>query len=242
LLFTGIRGYVITVDSALSVSDSKYHAENLLYVALIASILVMLSYGTLMVRSRSLIKEIDKIIELSRVGSTTVEESLKKIGLIGRKILRIYDNLNDLNTKKTLKISSLAGINTFLLNNIDLSLLITDASGRVIDASLRYRRRDRSEKGEVSGKHIGEVFQDLDFEDIAESLATQRNLVERRNREVLNFCPVFNRDGELSHVICVIGKEEINTETTSPTKQTGVKKRRLIGFIKSFAQRRKISS
>ena len=88
ILFTGIRGYVVVGDVALTDIDSKFFAENLLYITMIVCIVVVFSYGTLMARSRSLIKEIDKIIELTQVGSTTVEDSLKKIGLIGKKIFK----------------------------------------------------------------------------------------------------------------------------------------------------------
>ena len=237
ILFIGIKGYTVTGNAMFSDFERKFHAENLLYLALIASILVILSYGAIVGRSYSLIKEIDKIIELTQLGNTTVEESLKRIGIIGKKIFRIYENLNELNVKMTLKISSLSGINTFLLNNIDLSLLIADAGGRITEVSRKYRERDQADERGATGKHIAEIFPDVAFEEIANNLETQRVFHQNTGGQALSFLPVFNREDNLSHVICVIGKEQINTGTPSQEAPIKAKRRPLSKFIMKFAPR-----
>lgn len=238
VLFLGIRGYSVTGKAALSETERKLHAENLLYLTLISSILLAFCYGVLFARSRSIIKEIDKIIELTRVGNISIQESLKKIGIIGRKIRTLYENLNDLNEKKSLKISSLSGLIAFLLGNVDLSLLVTDATGKVTDVSQRFKERSEDDGGSAVGKNINDILPELPFEEIATALERQHNLIQRQIREPFSFYPIFNRAGDMSHVVCIIGRQRIYTGQPSEEAAKPVRKG-LASFIKRFSQRRK---
>jgi len=213
VLFLGIRDYVLIGGSAeLASAEIKLRAESVLYLSIVFSLFQLLVFGVVLLRSRKIFRELDKISDMTRYGNFSIANSLRRLGPLGEKIGQLNQRLTDLNEMKGLRISSLAAVNTFLLNNSRLALMILDITGKVTKISPRCRERLKLEEKEVVGRHISEFVPDLNFQTAVTRIEKQHIELEMSElKESPTLYPVFNRRGELSDLICILGKEEIVT-------------------------------
>ena len=243
VLFFGIRDYLVISSSAsVSARELKIRAETVLYLSIVFSAALALFYTVVMVRSRNIFRELDKISDMTRYGNFSIDESLYRIGPLGEKILQLNQRLTELNAMKSLRISSLVSINAFLLNNSRLALLVTDITGKITSTSARCLEKLNKEKAEVVGHHLTEMLPELDFQSTVARIEKQRGEMELSDlKDSPTLYPVLNSNNELSNIICVLGREEIVTkisrraeERPRPVSQVGKLVR------KYFSGRRKI--
>ena len=211
VLFFGIRDYLLIEGSpALSQGELKIRGETVLYLSIVFSAAILLSFSLVLLRSRNIFRELDKISEMTRYGNFSIAGSLGRIGPLGGKILQLNQRLIELNEMKSLRISSLMSINAFLLNNSRLALLVTDITGKISRASTRCLEKLKKEAPEVVGRHLTEILPDLDFQSSIATLEKQPGELELRElKESPTLYPIYNSRNELSNIICVLGKEEI---------------------------------
>jgi signal transduction histidine kinase len=221
VLFFGIRDYLLIARSAsLAQGELKIRAETVLYLSLVFSVAIVLSFSLVLLRSRNISRELDKISDMTRYGNFSIEGSLGRIGPLGEKILQLNQRLTELNAMKSLRISSLASINAFLLNNSRLALLITDITGKITNASARCLERLKKETGEVVGRHITEILPELDYQSSITRMEKQPGELELADlKESPTLYPVLNSRNELSNVICVLGKEDIVTKISKHAEE-----------------------
>jgi signal transduction histidine kinase len=228
-------------SASLSPEELKIRSETVLFLSIVFAVVILLVFGLILLRSRNISRELDKISEMTRYGNFSFEESLRRIGPLGAKIRQLNQRLTELNEMKTLRISSLASINALLLNNIRLALLITDITGKISSISARYLEKLKIESGEAVGKHITEVLPELDFQ-----AAIGR--IEKQHTELLlgdlkdspTLYPIFNRKNELSNIICILGKEEIVTKISKYAEDRSRPVSRVTNLVrKYFRSRRK---
>ena len=214
VLFFGIRDYLLIAGSvSMTQGELKIRGETVLYLSIVFSIAVLLSFTLVLMRSRNIYRELDKISEMTRYGNFSIAGSLGRIGPLGEKILQLNQRLTELNAMKSLRISSLASINAFLLNNSRLALIVTDITGKISNVSARCLERLKRETGEVVGRHISEVLPELDFQSSIARIEKQPGELELADlKESPTLYPIFNSRNELSNIICVLGKEEIVTK------------------------------
>ena len=214
VLFFGIRDYLLITGSAtLSQGELKIRGETVLYLSIVFAIAILLSFFLVLLRSRYIFRALDKISEMTRYGNFSIAGSLGRIGPLGDKILQLNQRLTELNEMKSLRISSLVSINSFLLNNSRLALLVTDITGKISRVSTRCLEKLKKESAEVVGRHITEVLPELDFQSSIATMEKQPGELELRDlKESPTLYPVFNSKNELSNIICVLGKEEIITK------------------------------
>jgi signal transduction histidine kinase len=241
VLFFGIRDYLMLGRSAsLSPDDLKIRSETVLFLSIVFSVVILLVFGLILLRSRNISREMDKIIEMTRYGNFSFEESLRRIGPLGDKIRQLNQRLTELNEMKTLRISSLATINAFLLNNTRLALLITDITGKISSLSPRCLEKLKIESGEAVGKHITEVLPELDFQTVISKLEKQHTeLVLSDLKDTPALYPVFNRKNELSNIICILGKEEIVTKISKYAEDRVKQTTRVSNLVRKYFRTRR---
>lgn len=214
MLFLGVRDYLLIAGGvSLSQGELKIRSETVLFLAIVFSVIILLAFVLVLFRSRNISRELDKITEMTRYGNFSIEGSLRRIGPLGEKIGQLNQRLTELNTMKSLRISSLAAINAFLLNNSRLALLITDITGKITRVSARALDKLKIESTEVVGRHITAVLPELDFQTAVATIEKQKTELELSElSQSATLYPVYNRNSELSNLICVLGKEEIVTK------------------------------
>jgi signal transduction histidine kinase len=245
VLFFGVRDYLLISGSvSLSETELKIRSETVLYLAIVFAAAMLLVFAYVLLRSRNLTRELDKIADMTRYGNFSIEGSLQKIGPLGEKIGQLNQRLTELNTMKSLRISSLAAINSFLLNNSRLALLITDITGKISRVSARCLEKLSVESSDVVGRHITTVLPELDFQAAAARIEKEHAELELSElKESPTLYPIFNSKGQLSNIICVLGKEEIVTKITKyaeeRTKATSRVMNLLRGYLRGDSKSRK---
>jgi signal transduction histidine kinase len=221
VLFFGVRDYLLIARSvSLSLEELKIRGETVLYLSIVFAVAILLAFSIVLLRSRNIFRELDKISDMTRYGNFSIEGSLGRIGPLGEKILQLNQRLTELNAMKSLRISSLASINAFLLNNSRLALLVTDITGKITNASARCLEKLKKETGEVVGRYVTEVLPELDYQSAIGKIEKQHGELELSDlKESPTLYPVFNSKNELSNIICILGKEEIVTKISKHTEE-----------------------
>jgi hypothetical protein len=239
LIYLGIRGYFSLRDiSLITQEQAKLSSESFLFIAILLTLLVQAGFWTVLLRSRSVSKELDKVTEMARMGNFTPSESLRKLGTLGEKIRNLYYRLNELNEMKSIKISSLSAINSFLLINSEMSLLLADPTGRVVEASRVFVERSKQPRTETLGKFLVDIIRDLDFKGLVARLERDRSLTTDSDAKGASFFPVFNRNSQLSFIVSVLGRETIHTPRDSLREGARAKSRRAGVMRKMLTPRR----
>ena len=236
VLFFGVRDYLLIGHSvSLTQEELKIRGETVLYLSIVFSSAILLAFAIVLLRSRNIFRELDKISDMTRYGNFSIQESLGRIGPLGEKILQLNQRLTELNAMKSLRISSLASINSFLLNNSRLALLVTDITGKITNVSARCLEKLKKETGEVTGRHITEVLPDLDFQSSVAKIEKQRGELELAElKESPTLYPVFNSRNELSDIICVLGKEEIVTKISKYAEERSRQASRVTKLVRKY--------
>ncbi len=208
--------FKIDANDALTL---KYCSEHFLFMTLLALLLLITVFSMILLRSRSILNELDKLIELSKQGSASPDDYLKRLDILGEKILEINARLLNLNTMKSLKISSLSHTTNFLLAKIQLPLLITDITGQITKVSQQLLSDYQIDPKNIIGRYIDEIMDDINFALLTKDLKKVKNLPLKTTLQLGSpekatdgypiFYPVFNSQNELANVICALENEEI---------------------------------
>ncbi len=244
VLFFGVHGYLQLKDSAdFSKNELKIHAESYLFISIVSAVGVLLAFAVLLLRSRNISRELDKLIDMVRYGNFALEGGLKRIGPLGDKIRQINQQLSDLNEMRSLRISSLVGINTFLINNIRLALLITDITGKVSRISPRCVDRLKIESAEAVGRHITEILPEVAFQEVVSGIEKKHTpVILSELKDSPSFYPVFNRNNELANLICVLGKEDVITGITKQVEEQRKPGSPVTSLVKKYFRSRRRST
>lgn len=219
ILFLGINGYLTL--AGISASDNlslKYLAENFLFMSFIFIIVLVIFFLFIIFKSRNVIKELDKIIELSQQGDYSPSRHLEKLGILGMKISDLNAQISALNDMKSLKISSISNLNDFLLNKIDAKLFITDVSGQVVKVSKSFLDSFNIEKKNIIDKNVGDLVENLNIHSLGDELRSRKSVLLRggirlkndnfENNKYFIFYPISNMKNQLANIVCVVEDEK----------------------------------
>jgi len=236
VLFFGVRDYLLIArGGSLSQGELKIRGETVLYLSIVFSVAILLAFSLVLLRSRNISRELDKISDMTRYGNFSIAESLGRIGPLGEKILQLNQRLTELNAMKSLRISSLVSINSFLLNNSRLALLVTDITGKITNASARCLEKLKKETGEVVGRHITEILPELDYQSSIAKIEKQPGELELGElKESPTLYPIHNSNNELSNIICVLGKEEIVTKMAKYAEERSKPASRVTKLVRRY--------
>jgi hypothetical protein len=239
VLYLAVRGYLALVRSPwTSAALAKQEAETLLFVGIVACGLVLLIFAAVLLKSLSVSRELDKLISLTRAGSYSFEESLRRLGPLGGKIRLLQHQIQELSERRSLRISSLSGILEFLLNNTDLALLVLELTGRVEGASRSYLERNKEKAGDLRGRHIGELDAEVAFPEVLASMEREHAPVGQPGKDRLVYYPVYNRTGQLANVIAVQGQAALHLVAAEKAETRASGYTRILNLVRRYTQRR----
>ncbi|MEW5814485.1 MAG: hypothetical protein AB1798_03685 [Spirochaetota bacterium] len=235
LIFSlGLIGYFSFAKAKnFSPDGVKFVAEELLFISIVSSVILILLYAWIIIRSRNILNELDKVIKVYRNGGFTPAASFKKLGKIGRKIELLYHELDALNEKKSLKISALAELNEFFVNNIKLPLLVADASGVIVQASSELLDKLGLNKGDLLNNLIDNVFPNLSYQSIILELERKKSeVMEKFGSKALAFYPILNKSNQLAYSVCVLEMHPPLSYTRRKDKKEEAAASKLPGLFK----------
>jgi PAS domain-containing protein len=240
-LVLGIRGYLLLGGSVgLDAAQVTMRAQGLLFLGLVLALVVLLCFSYLLLRSRRIYRELDKMIDLVRFGSVSFEESLKRLGPLGEKIHLLNQRLRELNDMRSLRLSALGAINGFLLRNTPLPLLIMDVTGKITGASPRLQQRLEAENAEIQDRSVQEVLPGLDLQEVVSALEKRHvDHTVTLNKEPVTFYPIFDRENQLANIIGVVGRQEVTVELARHREEVPGTARRLSGLVRRYLRRQR---
>ncbi|HUZ17889.1 MAG TPA: hypothetical protein VMV68_05845 [Spirochaetia bacterium] len=242
-LFIGIFGYFSTVGSGGGAAERTFQAQQVLYVSLLVLIAEIFASVQVFRRSRDLIRELDKIIELSKHSGFSPTGNVRRLGPIGARIDLLYHSLSSLNDKKTLKISALSGLVEFLCDNIALPLVVTTVTGTIVHASRSLAERVKFSQAELMERPIEEILHGIAFAEVAAEIDKSHSPIDREiDKNMLTFYPIRNRDANLAYVVCGFHAHPFLVRSPQKvvregTKKVGISLKRLLGMGKARKRR-----
>lgn len=212
LIAAGFYGYSL-LDNAggYTAEELKYYSEQFLFFSLVLAGALFLLFIGVFIKAIRLDRQLDKIIELNKYQDFSPKQSFENMGPLGEKLTTLYYQLNTLNERKTLKISALTALNTFLVTNSELPLLITDVGGTVIQVSTVMTEKLDKSKSEIINAHVNALFEDISIYTIVSELNKQRTSLEKQSgKHTLTCYPIHNRHNQLSYVVFILEKKAIH--------------------------------
>ena len=207
ILGLGVLSYLFIKRGGGGTEDTaRYLGETVLFISIVCASVIAVLFGFIFIRNRNVLRELDKVIEMSMYNNYSPLQSLSRLSVIGDKIGTIYRNLSILSEKRALKISSLHNLNTFLIDFLPFPAAVLDIQGTVI-----YTSREMREGYEVlktsEAVSITALFSDLNFQNVIHQLKENISFVEETvGRSTLTFHPVRNRNLEISNIVCTLGR------------------------------------
>lgn len=204
--------------------EGKFYAEVVLYLSFLFGVIICGLHAYVFIRNRNILKELDKIIEMSSYNNFSPVQSLERLSTIGDKIGQLYKNISLVSEKRALKISSLHNLTGFLLNNLSLPVLVTDVRGIVTATSKQFREKYPDYEEIVSGSILS-FLPDIKFQQIMERFEENYSSVEmKQGRNDITIYPIRNREYEIANYVFVIGKgtlvQEEVTRDNAAARQT----------------------
>ncbi len=219
VLGAGVLGYYsVQTVAAGSAEYARFVAERFLFTTLTAAVILCIIFVYIALRSLSIDRELDKIIELNRFQDFSPEKSMNKLGIIGKKITALYYQLNTLNEKKSLKISAQSELLAFLTNNLELPLAICDVTGTVIWVSPSFLEKIGKTRPEIVGGRIDSIIPDISVQNILFELGRSHSFLEKSaGKSTVTCYPVYNRRNELTYLALALGKKAVYSEAGKKT-------------------------
>jgi hypothetical protein len=217
-LGAGLFGYYKILGSeGLSGEILQYQAEIFLFYFVVTAIILITGFTLLLLKVRNVDNQLDRLIEMSRYSDIYPAKHFVGLGPLGERLRLLYRNINNLNIRKTMKISALANLNEFMMNNINLPMLVTDVTGSILYTSSAFSEKYHSTKGDLKYTKIDSIFQELNIPVLMLELSRQHVPVEKENNRIKITCyPVHNVSAAMNYVIFGPDKKAsyINTQKT----------------------------
>lgn len=224
--FLGFTFYKILIHSNIQHDPNiKYLAENFIYYSIVLIIIIILIFLKIIFKSKNILKELDKIIQISKQGNYNISDYIKKLDVFGEKISYILTQSINLSNMKSLKINSLSKINNFLIENNKGIIILIDSFGNIINCSKQFFNKFKTSKDLILNKHIKEFIKNLDFENLSIELEKTHDIIVKKDLTVeiekkkttLNFIffPFYNIQNQMSHILLTINKTAPALEETA---------------------------
>lgn len=221
IVFIGYAVYsyiALTNISSEEVLSIRFFAENFLYFTLILIIIMTFVFLSTILKSRNIFKELDKVIELSRQGKYLSGNQLKKLGILGEKVIEINSQLNSLNEMKSLKISSLSNVINLLLEKSKLNIMLLDAQGQISKVSDQLLAELQIADKDIIGQYAENILENFSYSNVINELKKTKFVALKSplNLDVMGqpadvnvvIYPILNYRNDVSGCVCVFETEE----------------------------------
>lgn len=219
IFISAIISYLIINRFDLTVlSAKKYYSEIIIFISIILELFIFIIFCLIYFNSSRVLKELEKVIEMTRYGNYDITKSLDKIDLLGERINQLFSNLFFYSEKKSLIISSLSNIINFCMENIKLNLLILDVEGLIIKCSKHFCDVNNIDMTEIVYQKFTIHSIDIDLKSIIFKVEGDKEpVLQEKIKFLINkinfikniiFYPVFNIKNKISNIICIIEDEK----------------------------------
>ena len=213
LLLTCICSYYfISHVDTFSTAQRKFIAENMIFIGIIFVLIVTVLFCYVYIGSLHVFNELDKLKETVRYGNYDRVVFEKRLGRLGLEINDLFVHLNSISGKKTEKISAISCLNSFLLENIRLKMLVIDVRGMILSVSSAFLTEYDLDKSAVLYHDIDE-FVPVESKTMIVRMSQEHNVITYPEQTVtigdktlqgdISFYPILNAKNVLCDVLAV---------------------------------------
>ncbi|MBR6200440.1 MAG: PAS domain-containing protein [Spirochaetales bacterium] len=236
LLFTCICSYyfISNVDS-FTIGQRKFVAENMIYIGVIVILITSALFGYVYIGSLSVFSELDKLKESVKHGNYDRIVFQKRLGRLGLEINDLFVHLNSISGKKTEKISAISCLNTFLLENIRLKMLVIDVQGMILSVSTAFLTEYTFDKSDILYHNIDELVQ-IESKNMIVRMSQEHNAITHNEQTVsvgdktihcdISFYPILNAKGNLCDILAVFDADKDIVFSNAKAEKTVAKKKK----------------
>lgn len=206
IIGVGVFGYL----SIRALPESKVAAERFLMVSVVIALLSVVSGYLLYRRGQNLNQTLRIAEQRLRQGGFSARHFFEERGLgtLGKELQSIYQGVEEISEKKSLRIGALNALNSFLLSRSEERLLVINVQGAIFQASDAFLASLEAKRGEVVGQDVTKLLPDLDLDKAINHFYRDRNPMELGSGDnKMRLYPVFDARRELAY--CVIAFDEV---------------------------------
>ncbi|MFC1480148.1 PAS domain-containing protein [Candidatus Omnitrophota bacterium] len=191
--------------------DFKYEVENFVFASIVLTLIVGLFLVYFIRKSHNIFKRLDMMIELSEYGKHDISAHLKQLGRLGEKINYLLYNLNDLNDKRSLRISSLSRISSLLIEKNSAAVFLLNRHGNTTDCSDHLLSMLGIDRSAVIKQNVNKLFKDINYNELFFELEKKRSIIIKEDvvaeinaqatKHRVHFYPIVNSNDQISHII-----------------------------------------
>ncbi|HAK46813.1 MAG TPA: hypothetical protein DCO79_12960 [Spirochaeta sp.] len=191
----------LTAAGGMSDDALRFQAERVLFIGIILACLLSAAFTLVILRSRNIRKELDRLIGQNRLNPAATRDGLLRLGETGRKLNELYRQIDEVSVMRGLKISALSKTAEYLCQNIEDALLIVDVTGRVIQASRAYLETEGLSRSELVDSQLPLLSNGLQMSSILSRLEKKHLPVETEVKGgSIRWVPIFNSENEISYI------------------------------------------
>lgn len=203
-----ITGIGTAAYLSLRAVGDKFLAERFLFFALSAGAVFIFLLYRIFAASRRTLRELEKIIDLSRYGGIVAEDRLERFGDMGRRLKSLYHELGDLSRRRADRIYLLSGLAEGLLGFIETPVLVVEPNGKVLYAGEGFLATLPEDGPGPVGRSLTEVLPGIFFKEIlAEADKTHGPVESEADKKRITFYPLFDHANKTAAFIAAFGKK-----------------------------------
>lgn len=197
ILGVSISAYIVCLRSG-----AKGDAEDLLFVGLVASVLVVIALIIPLAESRKRHRELDLLLDILRNDGSINWERIDRFELFGEKIKAILREMSDSSDRKSARIAALSMLAKATMELMDRPVFVVGLDGKLF-AMAAVLREDARFAGATEGvTQLSDIFPDVDLREVLQDADRSHAPVERSGPKL--FVPIFSRGGEISLFLVVL--------------------------------------
>jgi PAS domain-containing protein len=160
------RAFQIMTAAGLEPGELRFKAETLLFAVIVGATLLTAVFILIIFRSRNIDKMLDKLIRQNNMNPSSTREGLLRLGKTGGKLNLLYRQIDEISEKRGLKISAISNALSLFSANLTTPVLMTDLSGRIVQASRGWSEDLGNTDEDLIGSSIEDIFDGISITDI----------------------------------------------------------------------------
>lgn len=193
---------------ALMESGNKVLAERLLFFSLTASFLLILLLFHAWQTSRKLARELNKVVDLTKLSGSLPVVRLQKLGSLGDTLQSLFHAISEVSQLRAYRIQLMTNLAERLIWFIERPILVVEATGKIFMANEAFKKWFKEDLPTPAGRSIEDVLPDIEMKTVLFEAQKTHGPVEMEiGKETLTFYPLHDQNNQPAYFLAVQGKQ-----------------------------------
>lgn len=233
------------------VLQDKISAENFLFTAICAVLLLCLCFVSIMIYSRQRRSALYRINKLVRVNSAAAIKRFGEFGKLGKFFQSFFENILDISERRGQRIVFLDQALRLICGETNENIAIVNDLGEIKYAARGFEKSNNLEQSTQSVQ-FNDLFPEIPYTDIFTTVSYSRTEhVEKGDKHTFRFFPVCEKNNNVRGLFVIVEKNTVisssgdtvkqlyetvigrdKADTENPTDKSHKPKKRLLSFLK----------